>query len=85
MTGPTSFTETGTISFGDGNSLEFSTIGEGYLAPSPEEELNHGIVMWRVECGTGQFEGASGLITSNFTCSAHGAVTDDQFGLIWVK
>lgn len=85
LTGETSFTETGTITFGDGNSLEFSTIGEGFLGASPEEGLNHGIVMWRIERGTGQFDGASGLITSNFTFSAAGEVTDNQFGLIWVK
>ncbi len=85
LTGGTSFTETGTITFGNGNSLTFSTIGEGYLAPSPEDGLNHGSVMWRIESGQGQFEGASGIITSNFTFSAQGEVADNHFGLIWVK
>ncbi|MGA7673081.1 MAG: hypothetical protein WBW04_21875, partial [Nitrolancea sp.] len=85
LTGDTSFTETGKIVFGGGSSLTFSTIGEGYLAPSPEDGLNHGAVMWRVESGEGQFAGASGIITSNFTFSAQGEVIDNQFGLIWVK
>ncbi len=85
LTGGTSFTETGTISFSQGNSLTFSTIGEGYLAPSPEDGLNHGSVMWRVDSGEGQFAGASGIITSNFTFSAQGEVTDHHFGLIWVN
>lgn len=85
LTGDTSFTETGTITFGQGNSLRFSTIGEGYLAPSPEEGLSHGSVMWRIESGEGQFAGASGIITSNFTFSSAGEVTDHHFGLIWVR
>lgn len=85
MTGDASFTETGTIRFGAGNSLQFSTIGEGYIAPSPEEGLNHGSVMWRVDGGEGQFEGATGIITSNFTLSADMEVTDNQFGVIWVR
>lgn len=84
LTGDTSFTETGSITFGRGNSLSFSTIGEGYLAPSPEEGLLHGSVMWRVETGEGQFAGASGIITSNFTFSSGGEVTDNHFGVIWV-
>ncbi len=85
LTGETSFTETGTITFGQGNSLTFSTIGEGYLAPSPEDGLSHGSVMWRVDGGEGQFEGASGIITANFTFSAQGELCDNHFGLIWVK
>jgi hypothetical protein len=85
LTGDTSFTETGTIRFGEGNSFDFSTIGEGYLAPSPEAGLNFGAIHWRIDSGTGQFEGASGIITSNFTLSEDGAVTDRQFGVIWVR
>ncbi|MFW6076005.1 MAG: hypothetical protein ACOC9Y_10445 [Chloroflexota bacterium] len=85
LTGDTSFTETGKVTFGSGNSFRFSTIGEGYLAPSPEEGLNHGSVMWRVDSGEGQFAGASGIITSNFTFSADGEVTDNQFGVLWVE
>jgi hypothetical protein len=85
MTGDTSFDETGTIAFGEGNSLRFSTVGEGYIAPSPEDGLMHGVVSWRVDGGEGQFAGASGLITSNFTLSADGKVTDHHFGVLWVK
>lgn len=85
MTGDSTFTETGTITFGDGHSLAFSTIGEGHIAPSPEDGLLHGSVMWRIESGNGQFEGASGIITSNFTLSADGEVTDNHFGYIWVQ
>jgi hypothetical protein len=45
----------------------------------------HGVVSWRVEGGEGQFAGASGLITSNFTLSADGQVTDHHFGVLWVR
>ena len=41
--------------------------------------------MWRVDGGEGQFAGASGYITSNFTLSDTGDVTDNQFGVIFVK
>ena len=84
MTGDTSFTETGTITFGDGNSFEFSTIGEGYMGSSPVEGMAHGAISWRIDSGTGQFAGATGIITSNFTFSAEGEVTDHQFGVIWL-
>jgi hypothetical protein len=86
MTGDTSFGEIGTIRFGEKNhSLRFSTVGQGYLNKSADPGLQHGSVMWRVDGGEGQFAGASGLITSNFTLSATGEVTDNHFGLIFVK
>lgn len=84
MTGETSFTESGTITFGEGNSLDFSTIGEGLMGSSPIDGTAHGVISWRVDRGTGQFAGATGIITSNFTFSAQGEVTDYQFGVIWL-
>jgi hypothetical protein len=78
------FKETGTITFGEGgNRLRFSTIGQGYIGPSTEPNLKQGAVMWQVEGGEGQFEGARGLITSNFTVSEAGEVTDHQTGVIF--
>lgn len=86
LTGETSFRESGTIRFGDSNhNLRFSTIGEGFLGKSPDPALQHGSVMWRVDGGEGQFAGAGGIITSNFTLSATGAVTDNHFGVIFVR
>jgi len=86
VTGETSFLESGSIRFGDGNHrLRFSTVGQGYLADSPEPKLKSGAVMWRVDGGEGQFAGASGYITSNFTMDDAGHVTDNQFGVIYVK
>ncbi|HEX5164613.1 MAG TPA: hypothetical protein VFV93_04390 [Thermomicrobiales bacterium] len=84
MTGETSFIETGTITFGDGNSVDFSTVGEGFMGPSPQPGLLHGVISWQIDSGTGQFAGASGLITSNFTFSEQGEVIDNQFGVIWL-
>jgi hypothetical protein len=86
LTGYTSFTEAGTIRFGESNhSLRFSTVGQGFLGKSVDSALQHGSVMWRVESGEGQFAGASGLITSNFTVSGTGEVIDNHFGLIFVR
>ncbi len=69
----------------DGNRLDFSTIGEGYLGASTDGSLQHGTVMWRVNGGEGPFAGASGLITSNFFVDGSGAVTDHQFGVLFVE
>ena len=85
FTSESAFTETGTITFGEGNHLTFSTVSEGYLGPSADGSLQHGTVMWRVDGGEGQFDGASGLITSNFFVDGNGAVTDHQFGVIFVR
>jgi hypothetical protein len=86
VTGENSFIESGTIHFGEGNhQLHFSTVGQGYLGTSADPELRHGSVIWRVDGGEGQFGGASGLITSNFTISEAGDVIDRHFGVIFVR
>jgi hypothetical protein len=84
FTSATDFLETGTITFGAGHCLHFSTIGQGYLGPSADPTRKHGTVMWRVEGGEGQFAGASGLITSNFFVGDDLAVTDHHFGVLAV-
>ncbi len=86
MTGEHTFTEKGVLTFGNaGHSLRFSSVGEGYIGPSPVPGVLQGAVMWRVDEGTGQFEGAQGLITSNYTVTSKGEVVDHQFGVIFVK
>jgi len=82
FTGETTFLEVGTITFGAGNSLRFSTVGSRYLAPSADPTRKHGTVMWRVDQGEGQFVGASGLITSNFFVDEHLGVVDHHFGVL---
>jgi hypothetical protein len=80
------FDENGAITFGDGDhTLRFSTVGQGYLARNAETNTMAGAVAWRVTGGEGQFDGATGLITSNFLVSEKGEVTDYQFGVIFVK
>jgi hypothetical protein len=80
------FKETGTITFGQGeHRLRFSTIGQGYIGPSAEPHLRQGAVMWRIEGGEGQFAGARGVITSNFTVSDSGEVSDHHMGVIFVE
>lgn len=84
FTGETSFQEVGTIAFGTGNLLRFSTIGSGYLNASADPTIKHGAVLWRVEGGEGQFAGASGLITSNFFVGERLEITDHHFGVLFV-
>ncbi|MBM3948530.1 MAG: hypothetical protein FJ312_04675 [SAR202 cluster bacterium] len=81
----TSFLEWGTITFGPGHVLRFSTVGEGVLGPSADRDVQHGAVMWSVDGGEGQFKGATGFITSNFTVGKDGTATDHQFGVIYLK
>jgi len=84
--GESGFKETGTITFGvDGPRLRFSTIGQGYLGPSPESNLKQGAVMWQIDGGEGQFDGARGVVTSNFTVNEAGEVSDYHMGVIFVQ
>lgn len=82
FTGETSFLETGVITFREGNTLRFSTVGSGYLAGSADPARKHGTVMWTVEEGEGQFTGATGLITSNFFVDDQLGVVDHHFGVL---
>jgi hypothetical protein len=82
FTGETSFQEAGTIGFGEGHRLHFSTIGGGYLSASADPTRKHGTVMWHVDGGEGQFAGATGLITSNFFVGTDLTITDHHFGVI---
>ena len=84
FTSETDFLETGTITFGEGNTVHFSTVGSGYLGPSTDPARKHGTVMWRVDHGEGQFAGASGLITSNFFVDDALGVVDHHFGVLLI-
>jgi hypothetical protein len=78
------FEETGSISFGNGNTLYFHTIGTGILGPSPDPDLRHGSCVREVVGGQGRFARAEGRITSNFLLSSTGEITDTQVGVIFV-
>ena len=84
IAGNRTFEETGSISFGNGNTLYFHTIGAGVLAPSPDPGLRHGSSVREVVGGEGQFARAEGRITSNFLLSGTGELTDTQVGVIFV-
>ncbi len=77
------FDEAGTIRYGERGSLKFNSVGTGHMAPSPVSGVNHGTIMWLVTEGDGEFSGASGLITANFTFSEQGDVVDNQYVRIY--
>ncbi|HJR02446.1 MAG TPA: hypothetical protein VKA83_12475 [Methylomirabilota bacterium] len=72
------FVEDGTITYGSAGSVSFDTVGRGYVGPAPDGRGSHGVVMWRITGGDGRFASAQGLITSNFTVTSDGLVTDDH-------
>ncbi len=77
--GNETFTETGRIVYGERGSVQFDTVGAGYLGPSPLPETQWGVISWRITSGDGEFRGASGHITSNFTVGASGDVVDNHY------
>ncbi|MDA1256811.1 MAG: hypothetical protein O3C10_03075 [Chloroflexi bacterium] len=77
------FTETGTITHAGRGSVNFDTVGIGKMGPSPVDGVMHGTIMWNVTGGDGEFAGATGLITSNFTFSEQGDVIDNQYARIY--
>ncbi len=78
------FREWGTISFGGDNVLRFDTVGAGRMDPVGETGILQGGIVWTVEGGSGQFDGATGIITSNFAVDADGEVTDYHCGVIFL-
>lgn len=86
LTGEGTFTESGSIAFGENNhKLRFSTVGEGWIGAAAEPGTRHGAANFRVEGGEGQFEGASGLITSNFVIDPGGDFVDYLLGVISLR
>jgi len=84
FTGERAFQEVGTIAFGNGHRLRFSTVGTGHLDASADRARKHGAVTWRVDGAEGQFGGASGLITSNFFVGDDLVVADHHFGILFL-
>ncbi|MBM3944746.1 MAG: hypothetical protein FJ317_04550 [SAR202 cluster bacterium] len=81
----TTLDEWGAITFGPGHTLRFSTVGEGFIGDAGVPRTTAGCIIWKVDGGTGQFEGATGYITSNFTGNPDGSMNDYQFGVLFVK
>ena len=78
------FLESGSIQYGTAGRIRFRTLGRGSLGPAPTAGAQRGAVMWEVTDGDGRFQGAQGLITSNFVVGAEGQVTDDQFARLFL-
>ena len=73
------FVEDGTITYGSAGTITFDTIGRGWVVSAPDGRGVLGGVVWRIREGTGRFAGAQGVITSNFTVTPAGEVTDNHF------
>ena len=73
------FKETGTLEYAGRGKVFFETVGVGDIGPSPVPDLSAGAVLWRITGGEGEFKGASGYITSNFTCTAAGEAVDNNY------
>lgn len=84
LTGPESYREEGTISFGENDNVLRFTSAEGHLLRSPNPETMAGSSTWTVEGGRGQFAAARGFIVSTFTLSGAGELSDFQCGLIFL-
>jgi hypothetical protein len=78
------FDETGTITYGSLGTIEFKTLGKGYMFPSGIEGLQRGGVLWEVTRGTGQLAGATGTITSNFSVASDGTVVDNHVAVLYL-
>ena len=79
ITGAGTFIESGRIGYGKAGGVTFKTAGHGVLGPSGVDGLQRGAVIWEVTEGRGQFAGATGLITSNFTVGSKGEVVDNHY------
>lgn len=86
FTGETTFTESGVVVFGDGDGeLQIVTESDGTLGPSAEPGVLHGAVVYRITAGGGRFNGASGLITSNFLLRPEsGSFEETQVAVVFV-
>jgi hypothetical protein len=75
--GEGTYLESGTISYGTLGKVKFKTVGQAVLGPVVEG-VQRGAAIREVFEGEGQFAGATGFITSNFSVAASGALVDSQ-------
>jgi hypothetical protein len=76
----------GILTFGDEgeHELRFATVHAGHLGPSAVPGIMTGSVSWHIQGGTGRFRSATGLITSTFTLTDAGELSEYHCGLIFV-
>ena len=86
LTGGDAFEGEGVMTFGDEgqHALRFRSLQSGHLGPSSQRGLMAGAVSWRVEGGSGRFESATGFVTSTFTLTESGELSDYHCGLIFL-
>jgi hypothetical protein len=84
MTGSGTFIESGRINYAKAGGVTFKTAGHGVLGASGMDGLQRGAVIWEVTEGRGQFAGATGLITSNFTVGSKGEVVDNHYARLFL-
>lgn len=80
------FQGTGRILFGgEEHVLNISTSDSGKLLPTTEEGHFQGAIAFVVDGGTGIFENATGLITSNFVVGDSGSYQDVHTANLFIK
>jgi hypothetical protein len=86
FTGESSFTETGTIRYDDGDGeLEIATLSDGTLGPCGEPDVLHGAAVYAITGGGGRFARATGLVTTNFLLwPATGQFEERQVAIVFV-
>lgn len=86
LTGQDTFEGSGSLTFGDEgeHAIQFTSIHAGQLGPSPQPGLMAGTVTWRVVPGSGRFAAATGFITSTFTLSDSGELSEYHCGLLFL-
>lgn len=73
------FVESGRIEYGSGNTLKFTTLTAGSVVKDSEVEgCVTGGIIWKVDGGSGLFDGVVGVISSNFMSMADGSLVDHQ-------
>ena len=86
LSGQDAFEGSGVLAFGDEgeHSLRFSSSKSGQIGPSGVPGVLAGAVNWRVDGGAGRFASASGFITSTFTVTESGELSEYQCGLVFI-
>jgi hypothetical protein len=86
LAGQDGFEGRGVLTFGDAgeHEIRFATFQAGRLEPSAVPAVMAGTVSWRVEGGSGRFESATGFITSTFTLTSSGELSEYHCGLIFI-
>jgi len=84
LTGTESFTGKESISFGDGpHVLELVASGPGRLESVADGNMT-GTIGWRIQGGEGQFEAATGFLSSVFTMKSDGQFNEYQVGVLFL-